>query len=101
MKEELRAGKSFVSAVEAAFDRAWTSIRDSNVSTLITCAILFLTSSATPIIRGFAVTLGIGVLISMFTAVVVTRTLLRLVIRQKWGRNPKWFGVRAPKEIQS
>jgi preprotein translocase subunit SecD len=47
------------------------------------------------------VTLGIGVLISMFTAVVVTRTLLRLVIRQKWGRNPKWFGVRAPKEIQS
>jgi preprotein translocase subunit SecD len=101
MKEELRVGKSFVSAVEAAFDRAWTSIRDSNVSTLITCVILFLTSSATPIIRGFAVTLGIGVLISMFTAVVVTRTLLRLVIRQKWGRNPKWFGVRAPKEIQS
>ncbi len=93
MKEELRAGKSFVAAVEAAFDRAWTSIRDSNVSTLITCSILFMTSSATPIIRGFAVTLGLGVLVSMFTAVVVTRTLLRLVIRQGFGRHPKWYGL--------
>jgi preprotein translocase subunit SecD len=100
MKEELRAGKSFVAAVEAAFDRAWTSIRDSNVSTLITCAILFLTSSATPIIRGFAVTLGLGVLVSMFTAVVVTRTLLRLTIRRKWGRHPNWYGVRLPKETK-
>ena len=98
MKEELRAGKSFVAATEAAFDRAWTSIRDSNVSTLITCAILFLTSSATPIIRGFAVTLGLGVLVSMFTAVVVTRTLLRLVIRTSWGRNAKWYGVAVPVE---
>jgi preprotein translocase subunit SecD len=93
MKEELRAGKSYVAAVEAAFDRAWTSIRDSNVSTLITCAILFMTSSATPIIRGFAVTLGLGVLVSLFTAVVVTRTLLRLTIRQGWGRHAKWYGV--------
>ncbi len=101
MKEELRAGKSFVSAVEAAFDRAWTSIRDSNVSTLITCAILFMTSSATPIIRGFAITLGLGVLVSLFTAVVVTRTLLRLTIRQQWGRNPKWYGVKVPEEAQS
>jgi preprotein translocase subunit SecD len=101
MKEELRAGKSFVAAVEAAFDRAWTSIRDSNVSTLITCAILFMTSSATPIIRGFAVTLGLGVLVSLFTAVVVSRTLLRVVIRQKWGRNPKWYGVTLPEEVKS
>jgi len=94
MKEELRAGKSFVAAAEMAFDRAWTSIRDSNVSTLITCAILFMTSSATPIIRGFAVTLGLGVLISMFTAVVVTRTLLRMAIRYSWGRHPRWYGVK-------
>ncbi len=101
MKEELRAGKSFVSAVEAAFDRAWTSIRDSNVSTLITCAILFATSGATPIIRGFAVTLGLGVLISMFTAVVVTRTLLRLAIRQPWGRKAAWYGVRLPKSEEA
>lgn len=99
MKEELRAGKSYVAAVEAAFDRAWTSIRDSNVSTLMTCAILFMTSSATPIIRGFAVTLGLGVLVSLFTAVVVSRTLLRLVIRQPWGRRPQFYGVR-PGEIQ-
>jgi preprotein translocase subunit SecD len=97
MKEELRAGKSFVASIEAAFDRAWPSIRDSNVSTLITCLILFMTSSATPIIRGFAVTLGLGVLVSMFTAVVVTRTLLRFVIRQPWGRHPKWYGVK-PRE---
>jgi preprotein translocase subunit SecD len=93
LKEELRAGKTFVAAVEAAFDRAWTSIRDSNVSTLITCAILYLTSGATPIIRGFAVTLALGVLISMFTAVVVTRTLLRLVIRTPWGRHTRWYGL--------
>lgn len=100
MKEELRAGKSFVSAVEVAFDRAWTSIRDSNVSTLITCAILYLTSSSTPIIRGFAVTLGLGVLVSMFTAVVVTRTLLRVVIRQPWGRHASWYGVNVPSSHQ-
>jgi preprotein translocase subunit SecD len=100
MKEELRAGKSFVAAVEAAFDRAWTSIRDSNVSTLITCTILFLTSSATPIIRGFAVTLGLGVLVSLFTAVIVTRTLLRLVIRQGWGRNASWYGVKPVEEVK-
>jgi preprotein translocase subunit SecD len=101
MKEELRAGKSFVAAVEAAFDRAWSSIRDSNASTLITCLILFITSSATPIIRGFAVTLGLGVLVSLFTAVVVTRTLLRIVIRQRWGRNPRWYGVKVPQESRS
>ena len=94
MKEELRAGKSFVAASEAAFDRAWSSIRDSNVSTLITCVILFLSSGSTPIIRGFAVTLGLGVLVSLFTAVVVTRTLVRLTVRQTWGRNPKWYGLK-------
>lgn len=100
LKEELRAGKSYISAVEAAFDRAWSSIRDSNVSTLITCAILYLTSGATPIIRGFAVTLALGVLVSMFTAIVVTRTLLRMTVRQKWGQNPRWYGLK-PEEIQS
>ncbi len=98
MKEELRAGKSFVAAVEAAFDRAWTSIRDSNVSTLITCTILYLTSADTPIIRGFAITLALGVLVSMFTAVVVTRTLLRLAIRRSWGRKPAFYGLKLPAE---
>ena len=94
-KEELRAGKSYVAALEAAFDRAWTSIRDSNVSTLITCAILYMTSSSTPIIRGFAVTLGLGVLVSLFTSVVITRTLMRLVIRRGWGRGVKQYGLKS------
>lgn len=93
LKEELRAGKSFVAAVEVAFERAWSSIRDSNASTLITCVILYLSSAATPIIRGFAVTLGLGVLISLFTAVVITRTFLRLLIRTKIGSNPRWYGL--------
>jgi preprotein translocase subunit SecD len=93
LKEELRSGKSFVAATETAFDRAWTSIRDSNVSTLITCAILYLSSAATPIIRGFAVTLGLGVLVSLFTSVVITRTFLRLLIRTRFGQNPKLYGL--------
>jgi preprotein translocase subunit SecD len=100
LKEELRAGKSFRAATEAAFDRAWSSIRDSNASTLITCAILFVTSSATPIIRGFAVTLGLGVLISLFTSVVITRTLLRWTIRQSWGQKVRWYGLKLPTEDQ-
>jgi preprotein translocase subunit SecD len=93
MKEELRAGKSFVSAVEAGFDRAWPSIRDSNTTTLIICFILYLFSGASPVIKGFAVTLGLGVLISMFTAVVVTRTFLRMIIRRPIGRRLSWYGL--------
>lgn len=99
LKEELRAGKSFRMAIETAFDRSWTSIRDSNVSTLITCAILFVTSGSTPIIRGFAVTLGLGVLISMFTAIVVTRSLMRLLVRAEWARNPRWYAVNMEKQV--
>ena len=91
-KEELRSGKSFVAAIEAGFDRAWTSIRDSNVSTLITCAILYIFGA--PIIRGFAVTLGIGVLVSMFTAVVISRTFLRLTVRYPWGRRAAAYGLK-------
>ena len=100
LKEELRAGKSFVAALEAAFDRAWTSIRDSNMSTLITCAILYMTSSSTPIIRGFAITLGLGVLVSLFTSVVITRTLMRMLIRQRWGRTARAYAMK-PEEISS
>lgn len=98
MKEELRSGKSLLASTEAGFDRAWTSIRDSNMSTLITCVILYMFGAS--IIRGFAVTLGIGVLISMFTAVVVSRTLLRWVIRRKWAQNPALYGVK-PEETRS
>lgn len=95
MKEELRGGKSFVGAVEAGFERAWSSIRDSNMSTLITCLILYNFSGATPIIKGFAVTLGMGVLISMFTAITISRTFLRMLIRTKIGSSPKWYGLKA------
>jgi len=85
MKEELRAGRSLASAMEAGFSRAWTSIRDSNISTLITCAILFYFGSTfgAGTVKGFAVTLALGVVINMFTAITVTRTFMRLALQ--WG----------------
>jgi preprotein translocase subunit SecD len=90
-KEELRVGKSLPSAIEAGFNRAWNSILDSNVSSLITASILFLFGSST--IRGFGLVLIIGVLVSMFTAITVTRTVLRLVVAQPWARRASLFGV--------
>jgi preprotein translocase subunit SecD len=81
MKEELRAGRTLGAAMEAGFSRAWTSIRDSNISTLITCAILFYFGSTfgAGTVKGFAITLALGVLINIFTAISVTRTFIRLV----------------------
>jgi protein-export membrane protein SecD len=89
VKEEVRKGKMLRTAIETGFQRSWSSIRDSNVSTLITCAILF--SIGTSIVRGFAITLGLGVLMSMFTAVVVTRWILRHLGATKFGEHPEWF----------
>ncbi|MFQ5575880.1 MAG: protein translocase subunit SecD [Anaerolineae bacterium] len=82
MKEEVRAGRQLRSAAEAGFSRAWPSIRDANLSTLITCAILFWFGSnfGASIVKGFAVTLAIGVLVNLFTAVTVTRAFIRLVV---------------------
>jgi protein-export membrane protein SecD len=83
MKEEMRSGKTVGAAVEAGFNRAWPAIRDSNVSTLITCIILFWFGSrivAAPLVMGFALTLGIGVTVSMLTAIVVTRSFLRTIV---------------------
>ena len=77
LREELRRGSKMRAAIEIGFDRAWPSIRDSNIATIITCVILYLFGTGT--VRGFALTLGLGVLVSMFTAVVVTRTFLRLM----------------------
>ena len=77
-KEELAAGKTIGLAIEDGFKRAWSSIRDSNSSSLITAAILYY--GTTGLIRGFAVTLALGIIISMFTAITVTRTFLRLGI---------------------
>ncbi len=81
MKEELRSGKKGKAALEAGFARAWTSIRDSNVSSMITAVILLILG--TSVVRGFAVTLLIGVLVSMFSAIIITRTLLRILPRFK------------------
>ncbi|MDQ3702321.1 MAG: protein translocase subunit SecD [Chloroflexota bacterium] len=94
MREELRSGRTLISAVEAGFARAWSSIWDSNVSTWITCAILFYLG--TGIVRGFALTLAIGVAVSMFTAIIVTRTFLRIVVGTGIRFSPVLFGVRAP-----
>ncbi len=98
MKEELRAGRTLPMAIEAGFQRAWTSIRDSNISTLITCAILlwFGASFGASIVAGFALTLAIGVLISLFTAITVTRTFLRLTLDMNVTENLWWFGVPTP-----
>ena len=90
-KEELRLGKSLPAAIEAGFNRAWNSILDSNVSSLITAMILFMFGSST--IRGFGLVLIIGVLVSMFTAVTVTRTVLRIVVPQPWARKASLYGV--------
>lgn len=98
MKEELRAGRSLGSAIEAGFSRAWTSIRDSNISTLITCAILFYFGSTfgAGSVRGFAITLALGVVINMFTAIIVTRTFMRLAfdwLGEKVGTNRFLMGT--------
>ena len=90
-KEELRLGKSLPQAIEAGFARAWNSILDSNVSSLITATILYLFGSS--VIQGFALVLIIGVLASMFTAITVTRSILRIVVKQDWARKAWLFGV--------
>jgi preprotein translocase subunit SecD len=92
MKEELRVGKSLPAAVEAGFNRAWNSILDSNVSSLITATILYAFGSS--VIRGFALVLIIGVLTSMFSAIVVTRSIMRVLVRQDWARKAWLFGLR-------
>jgi protein-export membrane protein SecD len=91
LKEEIRSGKEIHKAVEEGFKRAWLSIRDSNVSSLITTTILYI--FGTPSIKGFAVTLGIGILISMFTAITVTRTFLRVFVGNNIATHPWLFGV--------
>ncbi|MFQ5872785.1 MAG: protein translocase subunit SecD [Dehalococcoidia bacterium] len=96
LKEELRAGRSLKAAVEAGFNRAWTAIRDSNVSTLITCGILFWFGDklGTPLVTGFAVALAIGVVTSMFTAMFVTRSFLRFFIGPSLEERLHFFNVK-------
>ncbi len=90
-KEELRLGKSLAQAIEAGFNRAWNSILDSNVSSLITASILYFFGSS--VIQGFALVLILGVLVSMFSAITVTRTVLRVVVTWEWSRKARFYGV--------
>lgn len=92
-KDELRVGRTLLSAINNGFDRAWPAIRDSNISTLITCMILFYFSNqlGTTVVQGFAVALAVGVAVSMFTAIVVSRTLLRAVAGTAIARKLNWF----------
>ena len=97
VKEELRAGRLLASAIDIGWKRAWPSIRDSNISTLITCGVLFYFGSnfGASVIAGFATTLFLGVLISMFTAIVVTRTFLNLLVPTGVVSHPALFGLPA------
>jgi len=92
VKEELRKGKPINIAINEGFARAWNSIFDSNVSTIITCVIL--AYFGTSIIEGFAITLGLGVIISMFSAIFITKTFLKVVTMTKAGRKLWMFGVK-------
>lgn len=99
MKEELRHGRSLQRGTEAGFSRAWTSVRDSNLATLLTCAILwfFGNAFAASLVKGFALTLALGTLINMFTALVVTRTFVRLALgllgEERLRRYPWLLGI--------
>lgn len=96
-KEELNSGKGFLAAVTAGFDRAWSSIRDSNVSSLITCAILWFFGNS--IIRGFALMLALGIVVSMFTAITVTRKFLQTCTGTALAKNRWLLGVKKMESV--
>ena len=101
LKEELRAGRTLGGAIEAGFNRACVAIRDSNISTLITCLILWMMGRALaePRVMGFALTLAIGVALSMFTAIFVTRTFLRLFVGTRLAGRLSLFGMSTVEQI--
>ncbi len=92
LKEEFESGRDFNSSLDEAFARAWSAIRDGNLTTLIAAAVLYWFSSS--FIRGFALTLSIGVLFSMFTAISVTRVYLKNMFDWKWARHPYWYSIK-------
>jgi protein-export membrane protein SecD len=101
LKEESRMGRTFGAAIETGFNRAWMAIRDSNVTTFIVCGILYWLGSsivASAPVMGFALTLFIGVAVSMFTAIVVTRTLLRLFVGTRLAKRRSLFTVYSGKK---
>lgn len=91
LKEELVKGRTLTQAIDLGFERAWSAIKDSNLTTLITCVILF--SLGSSVIKGFAITLIVGTLLSMFTAIIVSRNLLRTLLLIPSVNNPKLFGL--------
>jgi preprotein translocase subunit SecD len=96
LKEELRAGRNLRQAIDLGWSRAWPSIRDSNTSTLITCLILYLFGNTfgASMVKGFSVTLALGVVVSLFTAIIVTRTFLHTILDNlKLDDQPRWFGL--------
>ncbi len=96
MKEEFATGRTLGAAIEAGFSRAWTAIRDSNVTTFIVCVILYWLGSSvaeSAPVMGFAVTLFIGVAVSMLTAIIVTRTLLRLFVGTPLAKKTALFSA--------
>jgi preprotein translocase subunit SecD len=94
-KEEVIHGKSLRNAMDSGFSRALVTILDSNITTLIACAVLFYLGTGP--IRGFAVTLALGVILSMFSAVTVTKFLLKFLINANFTKSPTIFGISAPK----
>jgi preprotein translocase subunit SecD len=93
MKEEMRAGRNVRVALEDGFNRAWSSIRDSNVATIITCIILYTFGNrfGEEAIKSFSITLGIGVAVSMFSAIIVTRTFMRYIVGWRWAARRLWL----------
>ncbi len=92
-KEELRAGRNLFTAINSGFDRAFTSIFDSNMTTIITCTILYLLG--TSIVKGFALTLAIGVVVSMFSAITITKNFMHLIFGTGELKYPALFGLRS------
>jgi preprotein translocase subunit SecD len=89
-------GRTLGAAVESGFNRAWSAIRDSNITTIIVCIILYWVGSSVDSgapVQGFALTLGIGVLVSMLTAIIVTRTLLRAVVGTPLATRTALFSI--------
>lgn len=91
-KEELRAGRTLFTAINAGFDRAFTSIFDSNMSTIITCIILYMLGSS--VVKGFALTLALGVIVSMFSAITITKNIMHLVFGTGDLKYPQLFGLK-------
>ena len=91
-KEELRAGRTLFTAINAGFDRAFSSIFDSNMSTIITCIILYLLG--TSVVKGFALTLALGVIVSMFSAITITKNIMHLVFGTGDLKYPQLFGLK-------